>query len=42
MMLQFTVWKPVHPGEPRRLMLSDINHGYTYYYGFYRCVALLP
>lgn len=42
MMNQFSVWAPVYPGEPRRLMLHSAEHGWDYFYGFYRRVAVLP
>ncbi len=42
MMRQFKVWESVYHEEPRRLMLWDsANHPYDYFYGCYRCVALL-
>lgn len=41
-MKQFSVWAPVYPGERRRLMLAAVENSWSYYYGFYRQVALLP
>lgn len=41
MMNQFTVWYYKNT-EVRVLMLFDPKHGYDYYYGFYRQVAVLP
>lgn len=41
MMGQFSVWPAVYPGERPRLMLALLEHGWDYYYGFFRTVKTL-